>query len=185
MNELHNKKAVKFFPFIVAVSLLFISGCFPIRSDTQNASAQLVKNRKKMPVYHDFDDILVPSRYKLNKKSTFVFQTPGLMAGVLVFKGKIKLSADINFFNENMLRDNWNLVTSFKSPRTMLIYNKENRWCVINISIKESKMEIWVAPTIEGFTKKNEPADRPDAVDAQKTGPVPPMENFDSGLFKE
>ncbi len=186
MNRLYNKynkQNAIFLSFIIAVSLAFIRGCSAMRYNTETDSLESVKHRKKMPAYHDFDEILIPTRYKLDKKSTFVFQTPGLAAGVLVFKGKIKLTKDINFFNKNMVRDNWNLITSFKSPRTMLIYNKQNRWCVINISVKESKMEIWVAPTIGNIAKKDGPPEQFDEM--QETEPVPPLENFDSGLFKD
>jgi hypothetical protein len=53
------------------------------------------------------------------------------------------------FFENNMSKDNWQPVSSFKSPRTIMLFHKENRWCIINISEKEfsTHVEIWVAPT--------------------------------------
>jgi len=182
MTRLNNGKIIKLFSFLAAFFLTFATGCSAMRYNSKNDSIELSKNRKKLPAYHDFDDILIPPGYKLDKKSTFVFRTPGLAAGVLVFKGKIRLNSDIEFFSENMLQDNWNLITSFKSPRTMMIYNKENRWCVINISTGESKAEIWVAPTVKNIMKKDDPSGDPDY--KEETEPNPPSETFDSGLFK-
>jgi hypothetical protein len=47
-----------------------------------------------------------------------------------------------------MTKDNWQYVSSFKSPRTLLLFKKENRWCVINITENKwnTRVEIWVAP---------------------------------------
>ena len=54
----------------------------------------------------------------------------------------------IDFFEHNMAKDNWQAVGTFKSPRTLLLFQKENRWCVINITDKtfDTLVEIWVAP---------------------------------------
>jgi hypothetical protein len=54
-----------------------------------------------------------------------------------------------------MAKDNWKLVSSFKSPRTILFFSKMNRICIINITEGKfkSEVEIWVAPTTnEGET---------------------------------
>jgi len=50
-----------------------------------------------------------------------------------------------------MTKDNWQIVSSIKSDRNMMLFKKEKRWCVV--SIKEKKLfdtetEIWVAPII-------------------------------------
>lgn len=41
---------------------------------------------------------------------------------------------------------------SFKSYRNILLFKKESRWCVINITEKQmyTYLEIWVSPTIAG-----------------------------------
>ena len=81
-----------------------------------------------------------------------MFKTPGLSAGVLSLKGRVETSSLIAFFESNMTKDNWKQVSSFKSPRSMLLYQKENRWCVISItatgSMSNTKVEVWVAPTM-------------------------------------
>jgi hypothetical protein len=106
--------------------------------------------RENQPLYYDFGDILIPRELKVVKDSSFVFRTPGLSAGVLALKGNVEVNSLITFFETNMAKDNWTPVSSFKSPRSMLLFQKENRWCVINITDESfsTYVEIWVAPTI-------------------------------------
>ena len=108
------------------------------------------KDKGKVPLYYDFGDVLVPSEMKLQKDKTFVFRTTGLSAGVLVFKGRVEINSLIAFFENNMTKDNWKPVSSFKSSRTFMLYEKKSRWCVIRITENEfsTSAEIWVAPTI-------------------------------------
>lgn len=87
---------------------------------------------------------------KVDEKSTFVYRTPAFTSGVLSVKGRVEINSLITFFENNMEKDNWKLISTFKSPRTMMLFQKENRWCVIHIYDKEfsTYSEIWVAPTV-------------------------------------
>ncbi len=117
----------------------------PKTTDGQNAQEE---NAQNAPLYHDFDDVLIPRELKLNTKSSFVYRSTGWTAGVLVFTSKVERISLIQFFENNMAKDNWQAVSSFKSPRTLLLFQKENRWCVINITDNEwdTLVEIWTAP---------------------------------------
>jgi hypothetical protein len=101
------------------------------------------------PLYHDFEDVLVPSELKVDAKRTFVHHAPDFRAGVLVLTGRVETNSLVRFFEDNMAQDNWRLVTTFRSPRTMMIFQKPNRDCIINITEKQfrAEVEIWVAPT--------------------------------------
>ena len=106
------------------------------------------QTKKNAPLYYDFGDVLVPRELKLHAESSFVYQTSGFTAGVLVFKSSVERVSLIKFFDDNMAKDNWQAVSAFKSPRTLLLFQKENRWCVINITESnwDTMVEIWVAP---------------------------------------
>ena len=69
---------------------------------------------------------------------------------MLSLSGRVESSSLIAFFENNMAKDAWKKVSSFKSPRTILMFQKENRWCVINITDGDfsTYVEIWVAPTM-------------------------------------
>jgi len=131
---------------------LVVAGCTGLQTKTSepSSSASAKKDEGPVPLYYDFGDVLVPSELKIDKDASFVFQTPGLSAGVLSLSGRVESSSLIAFFENNMAKDAWKKVSSFKSPRTILMFQKENRWCVINITDGDftTTVEIWVAPTM-------------------------------------
>lgn len=136
--------------FILILSIFVITGCTTVAPTTGGSTSQTdEKDKGPSPLYYDFGDVLVPNELKLEKKTSFVFRSPGFAAGVLAFKGRIEINSLIAFFESNMAKDNWKPVSSFRSPRTMMLYQKENRWCVISIveSDFSIRVEIWVAPT--------------------------------------
>ena len=138
---------------VITAFFLLISGCTTTQSGQSGTLPTLAakKDKSQAHLYYDFEDVLLPKQMKLDKKSSFVLKTPGVSAGVLVLKGWIDVNSLIKFFENNMAKDNWNLLTSFKSSRTIMLFKKETRWCVINITDREfggTHVEIWVAPTL-------------------------------------
>ncbi|MCP4719941.1 MAG: hypothetical protein GY860_10840, partial [Desulfobacteraceae bacterium] len=85
------------------------------------------------------------------KDKTVVVSTPGFRSGILALKGRVDSTSLFNFFSNNMLKDNWNVVSKIKSPgNTIMVFAKPSRCAVI--TIKESQIntfvEIGVAPTM-------------------------------------
>ena len=134
----------------IIVMLVFVSSGCATSSQKNEDSATVDKGRGYTPVYYDFGDVPIPPELKLNTKSSFVYRTSGFSAGVLDLKGRVEMSSLIKYFENNMTRDKWQPVSSFKSYRTILLFQKENRWCVINITDERANthVEIWVAPTL-------------------------------------
>ncbi|NOQ19132.1 MAG: hypothetical protein GQ571_04080 [Desulfobacterales bacterium] len=138
---------------LVIAMVLSVGGCSSLTKKDNTATAPSTETGSGVPaLYYDFGDVLVPKELKIDKKSSFVYQTEGFSAGVLVLKGRIETSSLITFFETNMAKDNWNIISSFKSERTMLLFQKTHRWCVINITDEtfNTYVEIWVAPTTKG-----------------------------------
>jgi len=136
---------------VIVTLMLMVYGCSTLSQNDADTAAQPVAEPKKeeTPLYYDFGDVPVPPELKLSPKNSFIYRTQGFSAGVLVLKGRVELGSLITFFENNMARDNWHVVSTFKSPRTLLLFQKENRWCVINITddTYNTHVEIWVAPT--------------------------------------
>ena len=61
-----------------------------------------------------------------------------------------KLDELIEFFKTNMIKDNWTVVSMFKGPRSILHFEKGNRWCVMTLTDSrygyKTQVEIWVTP---------------------------------------
>ena len=137
--------------FMIAV-VFSAGGCSSLTKKDDKATAPASKTSSAVAArYYDFGDVLVPKELKVDKKSSFIYQTSGFSAGVLVLKGRIETSSLISFFETNMAKDNWNIISSFKSERTMLLFQKTHRWCVMSITDEafNTYVEIWVAPTTQ------------------------------------
>ena len=139
----------------LTIAMIFsIGGCSSLTKKDNKATAPSAKSSSGVPaLYYDFGDVLVPKELKVDKKSSFIYQTEGFSAGVLILKGRIETSSLISFFEKNMAKDNWQIISSFKSERTMLLFQKAHRWCVMNITDQSfnTYVEIWVAPTTRGI----------------------------------
>jgi hypothetical protein len=145
---------------LVGISLLLVVfmtswSCARLQNDTKGPEKSepdvTRRDLTPSPLYYDFEDVLVPAELKVNKKKSFVYHATDFRAGVLVLTGHVEINSLVRFFENNMVKDNWRLVTSFRSPRTMMLFEKPNRDCIISITEKAFKVEveIWVAPNGE------------------------------------
>ena len=125
--------------------LFVIGGCATKTKANSGAGDEPIPN------YFDFGDVPVPSELKLDKSSSFVYSAGHVTAGVLSLKGYLDLNSLIVFFETNMPEQNWKILSSFRSPRSILIFRKPQRICVVNITEKRlyTYLEIWVAPVTE------------------------------------
>ncbi|TVQ99132.1 MAG: hypothetical protein EA399_08680 [Desulfovibrionales bacterium] len=104
--------------------------------------------------YFDFDDILVPRDMNFQPRSSFVIETPGVKAGMLVFRGRVDSVSLTRFFANNMLKDGWQMSSSFRYQRSIMVFTKPDRDCIISIQDGRvfTRMEIWVAPKASDST---------------------------------
>ncbi len=152
MIKINRMKSVFAHAWILVTLLFLISGCAALSKDDKNSTSgsTVQKEKKDLPVYLDFGDVLVPKELKIDKGSSFVQKTLGYSTGVLALNGRVDVGSLCTFFEDNMAKDNWKLIVAFKSPRTVMLFQKQNRWCVINITDGDfsTDVEIWVAPSI-------------------------------------
>jgi hypothetical protein len=102
-------------------------------------------------LYYDFKDVPVPKELDMKKEKSFVFQTTGFTTGVLTFSGNVESDSLISFFNNKMPEDGWRLLSSFRSIKNILFFQKENRFCIITIISKTftTNVEILVTPSFQ------------------------------------
>jgi hypothetical protein len=149
---------------ILATVVLLGGGCNPSKFSRPGVSSAARKANRPVSVYREFGDVLIPSALEPDNDASYIVETPGLSTGVLALTGRVKRNSLIDFFNHNMAKDNWRRVTVFKSPQTstILLYRKENRWCVISIREKgfNTYVQIGVAPSMNSpATRTSAPAE--------------------------
>lgn len=144
MNHFRRQRSV-----ITCISVLFCliflaTGCTPYFQKKKGGPSAQAKG--PMPVYYDFGDVLVPKELKVVKKESFLFKSGDLSAGVLVLKGRVDRDSLIAFFENNMPKDGWSQVGSVKTPNSMLLFQKQARWCMLEVQAHTlwTKAKIWV-----------------------------------------
>lgn len=90
-----------------------------------------------------FEDVRVPEELNYQPNKSFVYETPGFKAGILVFsKWRLDVPSLIEYFKYNMEKDNWKLVNSFTGKESFLNYSKPTKACTIKI------VEKWYGTTV-------------------------------------
>ncbi len=152
------KSAALFFAALTV--LVFVSGCTFAEFNTQSKPAPVEKNapektKKPTAMYMDFEDVIVPMELEVVKDRTVIVATPGFKSGILTLKGRVDSSSLFNFFSNNMEKDNWEVLSTIKSPgTTIMVFKKTSRCAVITIRDESlfTYVEIGVAPTLGGQT---------------------------------
>ncbi|MGE4297452.1 MAG: hypothetical protein AB7E47_05420 [Desulfovibrionaceae bacterium] len=99
--------------------------------------------------YYDFDDVLIPKEMSLDADETFIMETTSEKVGVMVFDGRVERLSLTKRIIDNMTTNGWTMRSAFKSPRSILIFEKPGRFCIVSITDGHytTHMEIWVAPS--------------------------------------
>jgi hypothetical protein len=131
---------------VIVLLMAGLAGCSSLKGNGSGASAP----SGPAPLYYDgFNDILIPGELKQDRNASSVFQSRGFAAGMMVFKGRVDRGSLVAFFKDNMAKDNWKLTGSVSADKSILLFLKETRWCVMTISegVWNSVAEISVLPS--------------------------------------
>lgn len=123
----------------------------PEATDSRATDSRATESRAMVNQYHEFSDVLIPGELTAKPKRSYVYRTPGFAAGLLVFQGRIDATSLSSFFESNMARDNWRYTSAFKHNPMIMIFEKDNRACVIRIeeTLFVTLVEVWMAPTLK------------------------------------
>ena len=134
------------FSFSLLVVVTLAMGCSRLGGERKTSKeAPEVGERAR---YYHFQDVLIPGELKVKMDESFIYETPTLRVGKLVFSGRVEAQSLTNFFARNMERDGWTLVNKFGYKDVVLNFSKPNRNCSVNILDKPVKtiVEVWVGP---------------------------------------
>jgi hypothetical protein len=135
----------------VAILTMALAACTALSSDQKKSDQTTAKDTPPPnTVYYDFDDVELPRELEIVRDDSFVYDTTGFTAGVLTLKGRVEFDSLVRFFEANMPKDNWRAVGHIKADSAMMLFHKENRWCVITLEEGSyyTYAHIWVAPTV-------------------------------------
>lgn len=141
---------------IFAILMTSVSGCAwfntQTSSGTQSSTQPAPTPAAATPSFYDFQDIPIPSELALVAKESTVFQGGTVKGGMLTFKGRVEPSSVVNFFMVGMARENWKHRGDIRYRKSVLLFEKPDRFCIINIreSSYYTYVEVYVVPTATG-----------------------------------
>ena len=132
------------------------SGCNTLdqKSSGNGARRPVFKAKAEAPLppaYYDFKDVLVPGDFVEDKKHSSAIETGSMTTGFMSFYGRVEQRSVVNFFSIKMPEHGWTPISVLKSPfSTLMIFNKDKRWCTINIMDKSfnTDLHIGISPEI-------------------------------------
>ena len=145
-------------PFLTVLIPIAIISCATSTISEQPTTADESQPVKEAagPVtalYYDFKDVPVPRAMEIRRDKSFVFQTTEFTAGLLTFSGRVDPESLMNFFTVKLPEDGWRFLSSIKSPKNIMFFQKENRFCIITIISKTltTDVEILIAQGLQNL----------------------------------
>lgn len=127
-----------FMKILILFSLLTLfaacSGMNTSSNTSANAEPAPEANYQEPDYYLDFDDIMIPKEIDYNPKESYKLDNAKFRAAIMRFKGRVDVTDLIQYFLNNMSKDNWTLVSNNKASTIhVLTFEKFNKSCVIQV----------------------------------------------------
>ena len=72
--------------------------------------------------YLDFRDVRIPNGMYLDRDGSFVYESDTVKAGMLNIYGRNSMMDTLQFFETNMPRDGWKMLSTFKYQKSILLF---------------------------------------------------------------
>lgn len=131
----------------------------------------------------EFSDISIPIDMDVVSGETFVTYSPGGMkVGIQQFKGRVEIGSLVSTMQRYMQRDGWTLRAVFRANKSVLIFEKSDKICVLSMSdgMIYTTMMVFVSPKLApGDVRYSSPAMTPSASPSSSGG----VQSYPSGGF--
>ena len=142
-----SKRALVTRLIVLGAALVLAASCQMMQKDTTKKAAET----KRLPDSREFEDVLVPREMDILKDDSLIYRNEGMSAGLMRLTGRVEMNSLMRFFENNMPKDGWRMISKFRSPQSLMIFQKAGRMCVIAIEDADLRtfMDIWVVPLNE------------------------------------
>ena len=133
---------------ILACSLVAMQGCSGSSLSIPNPFEPDPPSNVNEVYYGEFPSVPIPKDMTEVAKYTAVMQSPdGAKTGLQVFEGRIDRQSLVTAMVHNMNRQGWQLRSIFRAQRSILLFEKGDRNCIVAVtdSSNLATMEVWVA----------------------------------------
>lgn len=121
--------------FVLVIVTMF-AACTTTGSSTSSSgtSSSSSANYQEPDKYFDFDDILIPNAIDYKADDSYKLDNAKFRASIMKFTGRVEVPELIQYFLNNMAKDNWTLISNNKANTLhVLTFEKFNKSCVIQV----------------------------------------------------
>ncbi len=124
--------------FLVSVLFVALTGCLATTNKSSEepavAASGVTESYEEFVPYTEFDDIAVPNELSRVPERTFIYENSDFKTGMIVMKGRVENQSLIDFFVNQMGKDNWTKESSIMSTVSTLVFKKPYKSCMIRIT---------------------------------------------------
>ena len=142
--------------FLILISIFLLAGCATtngsssseLEAEEENFAATTLAVTAKLR----FSDLPVPVGFKLIEDKSFVFQAEDTRVALLKYSGRAQLPDVVEFYREQMLFYNWELLNVVEYDRSVLNFERGGQTCIVTIESRGMRktITISVAPKAKG-----------------------------------
>lgn len=134
---------------IMGLALLALASCTLF----DKGPARPESASKKLPDVREFEDVLIPREMDIDKSSSAIYRREGMSVGLLRLFGRVETTSLMRYFQNNMANEGWRLISQFRSPQSLMLFQKGNRMAVIAIEDGDldTFADVWVVPINESI----------------------------------
>ncbi len=124
------------------MAVLLITSC----QSMDAGDAKKAEPLGRLPDVREFDDVLVPREMAVSRDASFIHRGTAMPTGLLRLAGSVEAKSLMRYFQANMPKDGWQMVSEFRAPQSLMVFQKADRMCMITIedSTFRTFMDIWV-----------------------------------------
>jgi hypothetical protein len=102
--------------------------------------------------FFEFSDIPIPPEINVQSNNSYVFQSGQIKMGFLTLRGRVDSNSLVSYFVGALPREGWRLKGQFRCSRSLLIFDKPDKVCVILMREETyfTYVEIYVSPVVGG-----------------------------------
>ncbi len=125
---------------LAAMLIATMFGCTTTGTTGSSSGADIVESPgvseqyEEFVPYTEFDDIAVPNELSRVPERTFIYENSEFKTGMIVMKGRVENSSLIDFFVNQMAKDNWTKESSIISSVSTLVFKKPYKSCMIRVT---------------------------------------------------
>lgn len=142
---------------LASYSVIALCGCAAISgTDRAPTNPALLEPQAVLK----FSDVPVPVGFKLIPQDSYSFEASNVRVGLLKYQGKGNIEQVVNFFKEQMVMYNWDLLNAVEYGQRLLNFNRESETCIISLLPKGNNIDITVAigpKSQQQLSKKTKP----------------------------